>query len=358
MAMDFFQGLMQGFNNIYPIALRDSNDRYYKDRQYEFEKDKLAQEMGYKNADLAMKDPYYKALTEQAQGQAGLLRRKGEIIDNMPKGTGLEDLNSPSPTTPKQTSDNSNPSYAPWVLAESGGSPDAVNPKDGKGSSFGLIQANAPETQEAMFRRQGLVWNDPDGTRRSWLPDLPVTDPRFHAAFKDLVAQRPDEHAKAQLAVGDELYRNPVVAYAESKGLDMSDPRLVNALTSAAIQHGVNGAKGLIELAKQNGDFSTPDSIIASLYKAREAAFPQFANRYRDEMAQVLGTGSKQVADNSSQPQVAFNRDLPQGSFDLAANTTNTMTDAPNGYGQSQAQPQPSRQAQAQTSIDSNRLFS
>ncbi|WP_156920687.1 hypothetical protein [Fundidesulfovibrio putealis] len=312
--MDFWQGLLGGFGNSFSTTYKHALDQGNKDRDYELAKKKVEEDIAYKN----LLKPYYESQAKLGDAKAKEALYKIDLMENVTKNPpkSLFDTNSPdAPIKPTSLIGGQNPV---WAKEESGNNPAAVNPTDGKSASFGLLQANAPATQEAMFRKSGLKWTNEDGTTSSWLPDVPVTDPKFHQAFKDLVNQDPSRHANAQMEVAKDFYSNPIAEKAKTLGLDINDGRLKDAITSAAIQHGVKGASDILDIAKANGDYSSTESAIDSIYRARSAVNPKFADRYDRERQTLLGMGK--------QPQTAAVS--PNGSFDVAAN--NSMTDGSN----------------------------
>jgi len=322
--MDFWNGLLAGWGSTFNSSMKDARDRQIRDRQYELEREKFEEDKRYKQEQQSLLKPYYEAHSRLYDSQAKTAEQKLKMLDDVMKTPNPSE----SVVTPSVSPSN-NTDLAPWVTEESYNRVSAVNPKDGKGSSFGLIQANAPDTQERMFRNSGLVW-DEDGQRKSWLPDVPQTDPKFHAAFKQYTEASPEWHKQQQLKTAQELYRDPMIAKAKELGLDMSNKSIENAVVSAAIQHGNNGAMTILNEAKNKGDFSTPENAINSIFKIRATLNPQHSDRYERERVANLAL-LKNGTGNPSQP--GQDGVLPPGSYQVASKGTGTVTDLPSTPG-------------------------
>lgn len=125
---------------------------------------------------------------------------------------------------------------------------------------------------------------------------------KFDRAYMTVAKNDPEGFAKAQHAFIKRTHFDPVANYAKTKGMDVENPAIQEALWSQAVQHSGAGNIKIIDAAvARAGKGAGAEDTINALYDARTNYASQYASaaattdRYSRERKDVLAIASPEI---------------------------------------------------------------
>ncbi len=167
------------------------------------------------------------------------------------------------------------------AMFESGGrnSAGVVGYDPNGGTSYGIYQISSKQGSMKEFLNF-LKKVRPDWfhrLRKAGPPNTGSTKGAFPREWKAIARENPQEFAKIQHEFIKEKYFKPLCKLL-AKELDLnienSHPAIKEAIWSTAVQHGVNGAKRIIEKAYISSGKELSDKFVDTLYGLRSSSFP------------------------------------------------------------------------------------
>lgn len=177
---------------------------------------------------------------------------------------------------------------------------------DPGGPSYGVHQLSSKDSMPAFLR-------SPEGAPYAErLQGMRVGSAEFNRAYKAIASEDAQGLEAAQKAYYTRTHYEPLVAHARTKGLDVEDRGVQEALFSIGVQHG--GARKIVDAAMRRGG-ATPEEQIRALYAARteyvrglgtlpDDTKASVLNRYvREERDALALAGSRAGSAQPAEPQ-------------------------------------------------------